>query len=129
MKRTHSCGALRIENEGESITLCGWVQNNRDHGGIIFIDIRDREGITQITFDPDVCGADTHAQADRMRSEWVIQVTGEVRSRGDSKNPNLDTGEIEVFAKELVILNKSETPPFEIGEHAKVGEEIRMRHR
>ena len=130
MKRTHDCGALRIENENDTVTLCGWVQNHRDHGGVIFIDLRDRDGLTQVTFDPDICGKEAHDAANRCRSEWVIQVTGTVKSRGDGKaNKNLATGAIEVFVSEMTILNKAETPPFEIDEHTKVGEEIRLRHR
>lgn len=130
MQRTHDNGALRLSDEGTTVTLCGWVQNHRDHGGIIFIDVRDRHGLTQITFDPDICGTEVHAAADRCRGEWVIQVTGTVIPRGaDKTNKNMPTGEIEVSVKELEILNKSETPPFEIDEHARVGEEVRLRHR
>ena len=129
MKRTHSCGALRGADVGTTVTLCGWVQNRRDHGGIIFIDLRDREGKTQVTFDPDVCGAAAKTQAEALRAEWVVEVVGQVRSRGTNKNPNLATGEIEVFATTLTILNQAETPPFEIDEFAKVGEEARLRHR
>jgi aspartyl-tRNA synthetase len=129
MLRTHSCGALRQVNVDQTVTMCGWVQNHRDHGGVIFVDLRDREGVTQITFDPDICGAETHAQADRLRSEWVVQVTGTVKSRGDARNPNLATGEIEIFVAELTVLNRADTPPFELDEHAKVGEEVRLKYR
>jgi aspartyl-tRNA synthetase len=129
MKRTQTCGELRAAHIDQTVTLNGWVQNRRDHGGIIFIDLRDRWGLTQVTFDPDLCGKEAHEQANRLRSEWVIQVTGAVKSRGDKKNPNLATGEIEVFATALTVLNKAETPPFEIDEHAKVGEEARLKHR
>jgi aspartyl-tRNA synthetase len=129
MKRTHTCGQLRAKDIDTTVTLCGWVQNYRDHGGIIFIDLRDRDGITQLTFDPDLCGKTAHEAAARARSEWVLQCTGTVKSRGDRKNPNIATGEIEVFAKDVVILNKAETPPFEIDAHAKVGEEARLKHR
>ncbi len=129
MKRTHTCGQLRADHIDNTVTLCGWVQNQRDHGGVIFIDLRDREGLTQITFDPDICGADIHAIADRMRSEWVIQITGAVRSRGDNANKKMATGAIEVYVTSLEVLNKSETPPFEVDEHSKVGEEIRLKHR
>jgi aspartyl-tRNA synthetase len=129
MKRTHSCGALRAANIGTETTICGWVQNYRDHGGIIFIDLRDREGKTQVTFDPDICGAETHAQAARLRSEWVVEVTGRVESRGTNANANLATGEIEVFATGLTILNQAATPPFPIDEHATVSDEVRLRYR
>jgi aspartyl-tRNA synthetase len=129
MLRTHTCGDLRAAHIGQTVTLSGWVQNRRDHGGIIFVDLRDRAGLTQVTFDPDVCGQAHHDLANKVRGEWVLQITGEVRSRGDRKNPNLATGEIEIFAKALTILNKAETPPFEIDEHAKVGEEVRLKYR
>ena len=129
MKRTHTCGALRAQHIDQTITLCGWVQNFRDHGGIIFIDLRDRDGLTQLTFDPDLCGKEVHELATRVRSEWVLQVSGTVKSRGERKNPNLATGEIEVFATTLTVLNKAETPPFEIDAHSKVGEEVRLKHR
>ena len=129
MLRTHLCGELRADHIDQTVTLCGWVQNRRDHGGVIFVDLRDRDGITQITFDPDLCGAAAHEQANRIRAEWVLQVTGTVKSRGERVNPNLATGAIEVFVTALTILNKAETPPFEIDEHAKVGEEARLRHR
>lgn len=127
--RTHSCGELRAANIGETVELAGWVQSRRDHGGVIFIDLRDRDGITQVTFNPQVCGEEAHAQADRLRSEWVIRIKGEVRSRGEMVNANLATGEIEVFASAITVLNKADTPPFELDEHAKVGEEIRLRYR
>jgi len=129
MQRTHSCGALRAADIGTTVILCGWVQNHRDHGGVIFIDLRDREGKTQVVFNPDVCGADHHRVADSLRGEWVIRIEGEVRSRGENANPNLATGEIEVFAASLEVLNAAETPPFPVDEHAKVSEEVRLRHR
>lgn len=130
MMRTHTCGQLRATDVGSSTTLCGWVQNNRDHGGVIFIDLRDRHGLTQVVFDADVCGAEGKALADKLRGEWVVQVTGEVRSRGEKNaNKNLSTGAIEVFAKTLTVLNQAQTPPFEIDEHAKVGEEVRLKSR
>ena len=129
MQRTQTCGACRAAHIDQTVTLCGWVQNRRDHGGIIFIDLRDRWGLTQVTFDPDLCGKEAHEQANKLRGEWVVQVTGTVKSRGDKKNPNLATGEIEVFASALTILNKAENPPFEIDDHAKVGEEARLKHR
>ena len=129
MKRTHLCGDLRAEHIGQTVTLCGWVQNYRDHGGVIFLDLRDRQGISQVTFDPDLCGKAAHELAAKARTEWVLQITGKVTSRGERKNPNIATGEIEVFASELVVLNESKTPPFEIDAHAKVGEEIRLQYR
>jgi aspartyl-tRNA synthetase len=129
MQRTHTCGALRASDVGSTVTLCGWVQHYRDQGGIIFIDIRDRYGLTQLTFDRDICGPAAHDLANRVRSEWVIQATGRVASRGDRANPNLATGEIEVFASELVLLNRAATPPFEINEYSKIGEEVRLTYR
>jgi aspartyl-tRNA synthetase len=129
MLRTQTCGELRASHIDSTTTLCGWVHNRRDHGGVIFIDLRDRDGLTQVTFDPDICGKEAHEQANKIRSEWVLQVTGTVKSRGDKVNPNLATGAIEVFATGLVILNQAQTPPFEISEHAKVGEEARLKAR
>jgi len=129
MKRTHTCGALRAADVGQETTLCGWVQNYRDHGGIIFIDLRDREGKTQVTFDPDVCGRETHALAEKLRGEWVIRTTGKVESRGRNVNPHLATGEIEVFATDLEVLNEAETPPFQVDEFAEVSDEVRLKHR
>jgi len=129
MLRTHTCGELRATHIESTVTLCGWVQHYRDHGGIIFIDLRDRDGITQITFDPDICGPDMSAIAAKARGEWVLQASGVVKSRGDKANPNLATGAIEVFAKTVTVLNQAETPPFELDAHAKVGEEIRLKYR
>jgi len=130
MRRTHTCGQLRPTHLGQSVTLCGWVQNNRDHGGIIFVDLRDRDGLTQVVFDPDICSPQVKEQADRLRSEWVIEITGTVRARGEkNRNLNLPSGEIEVFVSALTVLNKAETPPFEIDAHAKVGEEVRLKNR
>lgn len=129
MKRSHTCGALRAEHVGQTVTLNGWVQTRRDHNGIIFIDLRDREGVTQVTFDRSVCGEAIHAASDKLRSEWVVTVTGKVESRGANANPRLATGAIEVFASDLTVHNKARTPPFELDEYAKVGEEVRMRYR
>lgn len=126
--RSHYCGDLRKEHIGEEITLTGWVHRRRDHGGVIFLDLRDREGLTQVVFDPD--REESFALADSCRSEYVVEVKGVVRGRPDGTvNPDMPTGEIEVLGKELVILNKSETPPFQLDEHQQVGEEVRLRHR
>jgi len=129
MLRTQTCGELRASHIDQTTTLCGWVHNRRDHGGVIFIDLRDREGLTQVTFDPDLCGKEAHELANKLRGEWVIQITGTVKSRGDKVNTNLATGAIEVFATALTVLNQAQTPPFEISEHAKVGEEARLKAR
>ncbi|WIO73392.1 aspartate--tRNA ligase [Porticoccaceae bacterium LTM1] len=126
--RTGYCGALDKSNIDETVTLCGWVDRRRDHGGVIFIDLRDREGIAQVVFDPD-CG-EHFTNAERLRSEYVIQVTGKVRARDNNAvNPNMKTGEIEIFASHLNILNSSETVPFPLDEHQKVGEDIRLKYR
>ncbi|TXS96565.1 aspartate--tRNA ligase [Parahaliea maris] len=126
--RSHYCGALGTGNIDETVTLCGWVDRRRDHGGVIFLDLRDREGIVQVVFDPDT---EEHFQrADRVRSEYVLKVTGRVRARGEGTvNPNMATGEIEVLGKELEILNSAATPPFQLDEHTAVGEDVRLKHR
>jgi aspartyl-tRNA synthetase len=126
--RSHYCGDLRKEHIGEDITLSGWVHRRRDHGGVIFLDVRDREGLTQVVFDPD--REESFALADSVRNEFVIEVRGLVRDRPEGTvNPDMPTGEIEVLGKELVILNKAETPPFQLDEHQQVGEDVRLRHR
>jgi aspartyl-tRNA synthetase len=126
--RTHYCGDLRAAHAGQEVTLCGWADRRRDHGGVIFIDLRDREGIVQVVFDPDA--AAHFSTADRVRSEYVLRVRGRVRARSTATvNPNMPTGEVEVYGLELEILNTSDTPPFQLDEHAKVGEEVRLRHR
>jgi aspartyl-tRNA synthetase len=127
--KSHSCGELRKEAVGTEVTLAGWVDRRRDHGGLIFIDLRDREGITQVVFDPEK-SADCHQTASRMRSEYVIQVTGEVspRPRG-TENPKLPTGDIEVIAHSAAILNASKTPPFYINEEVEVEEGLRLKYR
>lgn len=126
--RSHYCGDLRSEHIGEDVTLCGWVHRRRDHGGVIFLDLRDREGITQVVFDPD--REESFNLADSVRNEYVVEVRGTVRGRPEGTiNKEMGTGEIEVLGKELVILNKSETPPFQLDEHQQVGEDVRLRHR
>ncbi|MCA9524251.1 MAG: aspartate--tRNA ligase [Myxococcales bacterium] len=127
-KRTHTCGELRASNVGQRVTLCGWVQNYRDHGGAIFIDLRDRYGITQLKFDPTVDEA-AHQQADRLRSEWVVGVCGTVVSRGENVNPKMATGEIEVLGELLEIFNPSLTPPFEIGDAPSANDNLRLEFR
>jgi len=110
------------------VTLCGWVDRRRDHGGVIFIDLRDREGIVQVVFDPD--GGEHFELADRARSEYVLKVKGRVRARDEATvNTNMATGEIEVFGLELEILNAAETPPFQMDDYISVGEEVRLKHR
>lgn len=126
--RTHYCGDIRAAHAGQEITLCGWADRRRDHGGVIFIDLRDRAGIVQVVFDPD--SGQYFEMADRVRSEYVLRVRGRVRARSPATvNPGMATGEIEVYGLELEILNTSDTPPFQLDEHAKVGEETRLRYR
>jgi aspartyl-tRNA synthetase len=126
--RSHYCGALTTDQIDETVTLCGWVDRRRDHGGVIFLDLRDRDGIVQVVFDPDT--EEHFERADRVRSEYVLRVTGRVRARGEGTvNPNMATGQIEVLGKELEILNAAETPPFQLDEHTAVGEEVRLRYR
>ena len=126
--RSHYCGDLREEHIGQEITLTGWVHRRRDHGGVIFLDLRDREGLTQVVFDPD--REQSFALADSCRNEFVVEVAGLVRARPEgTSNPDMPTGAIEVLGKELVILNKAETPPFQLDEHQQVGEDVRLRHR
>ncbi|MDB4987162.1 MAG: Aspartyl-tRNA synthetase, partial [Myxococcaceae bacterium] len=128
LKRTHSCGALRGSDLDKEVVLFGWVQNRRDHGGCIFIDLRDRDGITQLMFDPNVEPA-AFAVADQARPEWVLGVRGQVRSRGGNANPNIATGEIEVIGVEATVFNKSLTPPFEIADNITTNEEKRLEYR
>ncbi len=129
LKRTHNCGQLRASNVGEEVVLNGWVRSYRDHGSLVFIDLRDREGITQIVFNQEKCPS-LHEQARHIRDEWVIGVKGAVINRGEGlTNPKLDTGEIEVECFEMEIFNKSVTPPFEIENADKVNEELRLTYR
>ncbi|RLQ20324.1 aspartate--tRNA ligase [Seongchinamella sediminis] len=126
--RTHYCGVLTTANIDETVTLCGWVDRRRDHGGVIFLDMRDREGIVQVVFDPDT--EEHFERADKVRSEYVLKITGRVRARGEGTvNPAMATGEIEVLGKELEILNVAATPPFQLDEHTAVGEEVRLKYR
>jgi aspartyl-tRNA synthetase len=129
-RRTDTCGALRSSAIGSTVTLSGWVNRRRDHGGLIFIDLRDRYGITQLVFDP-VLAPEAHSQAEKLRAEWVISIVGEVLHRAEGMiNLKLPTGEIEVSVKEIAILSKSKTPPFSIcDEQIDVNEELRLKYR
>lgn len=128
MMRSHYCGQLNASMDGQEVTLCGWVHRRRDHGGVIFLDIRDREGIAQVVFAPE--HEDVFNKADRVRSEYVVKVTGTVRLRPEGAvNPNMASGEIEVDASALEVLNQADTPPFPLDEHSEVGEETRLRYR
>ena len=129
MLRTHTCAELNASNIGQTVTLCGWVATRRDHGKLIFIDIRDRYGLTQAVFIPKE-SADAYAKAQDLRAEFVIRLTGKVNPRPEGTiNQKLSTGEIEILALELEILNPSVTPPFEITELAETTEEMRFRYR
>ena len=129
MLKSHNCGQLRGANAGEEVTLAGWVHRRRDHGGLIFIDLRDREGITQVVFNPELA-TDIHATATGLRNEYVIQVVGKVSKRPQgTDNSRMPTGEIEVLAGSLKILNASKTPPFYINEEVDVDESLLLRYR
>ena len=140
LKRTHRCGELRASDIGKETVLLGWVESRRDFGGLVFVDLRDRDGVTQVVFDPEA-GPEAHALADSMRSEWVIGIRGSVRSRGEqwskkegkvvsTANPKIATGEIEVIVLEATVFNRAETPPFEdLVDAIDTREEIRLQYR
>ncbi len=126
--RTHKCGELNKDNLGKAVELCGWVHKRRDHGGVIFIDLRDRAGLVQVVFNPET--TDTFAIAESVRSEYVLRVEGVVRDRLEGTiNPHMATGEIEVLVSHIEVLNESETPPFPIESEIEVNEEMRLRYR
>ena len=126
--RTHYCAALTAADVGERVELTGWVHRRRDHGGVIFLDLRDRTGIVQVVYDPDE--PESFETADRVRNEYVLRATGRVRRRPQGMvNPDLATGEIEVLGASLEILNAAETPPFQLDEYSRAGEDIRLRYR
>ncbi len=129
MLKTYSCGELTKNNVGQKVTLAGWVHRRRDHGGLVFIDLRDREGLVQVVFNPDVSKGG-HKVATRLRHEYVVKVTGEVAKRPPgTENPKLATGEVEVIAEEAEILNPSKTPPFDVSEDVEVDENLRLKYR
>ncbi|WP_110647666.1 aspartate--tRNA ligase [Salinicola peritrichatus] len=126
--RSHYCGQLNESLIDHEVTLCGWVHRRRDHGGVIFLDMRDRDGIAQVVVDPDT--AEAFANADRARGEYVLRIVGRIRLRPEgTQNPNMPTGMVEVLAKEVEVLNTAATPPFQLDEHGKVGEEVRLKYR
>ena len=131
MMRTHYCGGLNESAIGQTVTICGWVHRRRDHGGVIFLDMRDRDGLVQVVFDADPNAPDVLATANKVRSEYVLKITGLVRQRQvGAENPNMPTGMIEILGKDLEILNASETPPFPLNDDfTNVGEEIRLKYR
>ncbi|MEI6633283.1 MAG: aspartate--tRNA ligase [Chlamydiota bacterium] len=127
--RTHRCGALTAGNVEERVSLCGWVHRRRDHGGLIFVDLRDRSGLAQVVFNPETA-AEVHACAETLRGEYVIAVSGAVRRRPPgTENPKLPTGEVEVLAERLDVLSRAETPPFSIEDEGEVSEELRFKYR
>ena len=129
LQRTHLCGDLRNTDAGKTVTIMGWVNSRRDHGGLIFLDIRDRSGITQVILDKEVSPAG-HAKAEAARPEYVVAVTGKVRVRGEGlANPNMPTGDVELVAHSLLLLNDAKTPPFSPAEDAVVNEEVRLQYR
>src|SRR3989344_3566079 len=127
MLRTHNCGELTDEEINKKVSLCGWVQSRRDHGGVIFVDLRDRYGITQTVFNP---GSTFFSNAEKLRREDCIRVLGKVIKRKDGmENPNMNTGKIEIIAEDLEILSNSEVPPFEIDDNATINDELRLKYR
>ena len=129
LKRTHRCGELSAANVGETVTIMGWVQKNRNKGGLVFVDVRDRSGIIQVVFDEGSVDAALIEKAAKLRSEYVIAVVGKVAKRSGAVNENIATGEIEIIPEELRVLSESETPPFQIEENSKTKEEIRLKYR
>ncbi len=129
LKRTHNCNELRIEEEGKEIILNGWVNSSRDHGGLIFIDLRDRFGMTQIVFDPQI-NKDSHKIGEALRREDVIGIKGKVRKRAEGmSNPKMETGEIEIYVDEMEIFTKAETPPIEVDDRIEASDEVRLKYR
>jgi len=129
LKRTHNCGQLRLEDAGKKVILAGWVHSYRDHGNLVFFDLRDREGLTQLVFNPEKC-PEAHKLARTIRTEWVIAAQGVVGPRGEGlENPKLPTGQIEVYVEQMEILNTAKTPPFEIDDADKTAEETRLASR
>ena len=129
LQRTHMCGQLRAEQDGQPVVLMGWVNRRRDHGNLIFLDVRDRSGITQVVLDKEVSD-EAHSKAEAARSEYVVAVKGKVRRRGAGlDNPNMPTGQIEVVASELLLLNEAKTPPFSPADDAIANEEVRLKYR
>ena len=129
LHRTHRCGELSAANVGETVTIMGWVQKNRNKGGLVFVDVRDRSGIIQVVFEDGSCDADLIARAASLRSEYVVAIVGKVEKRSGAVNENLATGEIEVIPEQMRILSESETPPFQIEENSKTKEDLRLKYR
>jgi aspartyl-tRNA synthetase len=128
IKRTHDCGAPRASDVGSRVVLYGWVASRRDHGGCVFIDLRDRGGITQVVFEPGV-SAEAHTLAGELRSEFCIGVSGVIHDRGERRNPNMPTGDVELHGDQLTIFSRSDTPPFEIVDNSTANEMVRLKYR
>ena len=129
LHRTHRCGELSAANAGEQVTVMGWVQKNRNKGGLVFVDVRDRSGIIQVVFEEGKADAELIAKAAGLRSEYVVAVAGRVEKRSGAVNEHIATGEIEVIPSELRVLSESATPPFPIEENSKTKEELRLKYR
>ena len=129
LKRTHRCAELSAANVGETVTIMGWVQKNRNKGGLVFVDVRDRSGIIQVVFEEGKSEAELIEKAARLRAEFVVAVVGKVEKRSGAVNENLATGEIEIIPEQLRILSESETPPFPIEENSRTKEEVRLKYR
>ena len=129
LKRTHRCTEVSAANVGQTVTVMGWVAKQRNKGGIIFVDLRDRSGILQLIFEEDKCGSENFAKAEKLRSEFVVAVVGKVEKRAGAVNENLATGDIEIIAEQIRILSEAETPPFPIEENSKTKEEMRLKYR
>lgn len=129
LKRTHRCTEVSNINVDETVTVMGWVAKSRNKGGIIFVDLRDRSGLLQIIFEEEKCGSESFAKAEKLRSEFVVAITGQVAMRAGGINKNLATGDIEIIAKDIRILSEAETPPFPIEENSKTKEELRLKYR
>src|SRR5512136_2440949 len=128
-KRTHFCGSLTRDDIGKDVVLMGWAHRRRDHGGVVFIDLRDREGLAQVVFDPEQCPA-AHAKAEAVRSEFVLAVRGKVIPRPEGTvNPNMKTGAVEVVVAECKILNGSKPLPFTLDDYVEVAENLRLKYR
>jgi len=129
MIRTHTCGELTLKEKGKKVVLCGWIASRRDHGDIIFMDIRDKYGITQIVFDPEK-NKDAHMEAHELRNEYCVKITGLISPRpADTVNKKIPTGEVEVEVERIDIFSKSDTPPFEVRDDIDVSEEMRLKYR
>ena len=129
LKRTYRCGELSVANIGETVTVMGWVQKNRNKGGLVFVDVRDRSGIVQVVFEEGKMDEELISRAASLRSEYVVAIVGRVEKRSGAVNTNLLTGEIEVIPSKLRILSESETPPFPIEENSRTKEELRLKYR